>query len=156
MSPLSVLNRDPSLGPFSQKAMEGHPCITAEELTLAYGERTAFQNVSITIPRGAITAIVGPSGSGKTSFLMCINRLTDLLVDCRVSGRLFMEEENILSKEIDVLQLRRQVGMIFQKPNPFPFSIRKNLEFPLKEHGVKKPEAINRRMHQALTDVGLW
>jgi len=156
MNPSSALNREPFLGLSSQKEMGITPCITAEQLTLTYGERAAFQNVSITIPRGAITAIVGPSGSGKTSFLMCVNRLTDLLSSCRVSGRLLVEGEDILSKEMDVLHLRQRVGMIFQKPNPFPFSIRKNLEFPLKEHGVKNPEAINGRIHQALTDVGLW
>ena len=112
------------------------PLIKSHNLSLHYGERAAFKNLSLTIHRGCLTAVVGPSGSGKTSFLMCLNRLIDLIPNCRTSGNLHLESLDVLSPTIDVLQLRRRVGMIFQKPNPFPMSIRKNLEFPLKEHGI--------------------
>ena len=115
-----------------------------------------FRDVSLTMYGGCLTAIVGPSGSGKTSFLMCLNRLIDLIPQCRVAGKLFLGDLDVLSPQIDVLQLRRRVGMIFQKPNPFPMSIRKNLEFPLKEHGVTQPTRLEELVQKALMDVGIW
>ena len=133
-----------------------HPLIKSDNLGLHYGARAALRGVSLTIFGGCLTAIVGPSGSGKTSLLMCLNRLVDLIPNCRVSGHLFLGDLNLLSSDIDVLQLRRRVGMIFQKPNPFPMSIRKNLEFPLKEHGIAKPTQANDLLQKALMDVGLW
>ncbi|WP_454062735.1 phosphate ABC transporter ATP-binding protein [Candidatus Nitrospira salsa] len=132
------------------------PLIQTTDLSLTYGNRPAFEHISLTIYRGCLTAIVGPSGSGKTSFLLCLNRLIDLLPECKVSGQVHIENLDILSPTIDVLQLRRRIGMIFQKPNPFPMSIQKNLEFPLKEHGVTEKDLILERTQQALMDVGLW
>ena len=87
---------------------------------------------------------------------MCLNRLVDLIPNCRVSGNLFLGDLNLFSPDIDVLQLRRRVGMIFQKPNPFPMTIRKNLEFPLKEHGIAKQTKSDDLIQKALMDVGLW
>lgn len=133
-----------------------HPKIRSEKLSLHYGAKAALNEVSLTMFEGCLTAIVGPSGSGKTSFLMCLNRLTDLIPTCRVSGQLFLGDLDLLSPNIDVLQLRRRVGMIFQKPNPFPMSVRKNLEFPLKEHGIANSSTMNERVQKALMDVGLW
>lgn len=133
-----------------------HPFIQTENLSLFYNKTHALNNVSLTIHRGCLTAIVGPSGSGKSSFLMCLNRLVDLIPECQVSGKALFKGQNILSSTIDVLQLRRQVGMIFQRPNPFPMSIYKNLAFPLKEHGITKHQDIEERIQQALMDVGLW
>ncbi|WP_447970998.1 phosphate ABC transporter ATP-binding protein [Nitrospira sp. M1] len=132
------------------------PLIQTRNLSLSYGNHQAIRNISLTIHRGCLTAIVGPSGSGKSSFLQCLNRLTDLLPECTVSGQATIENLDILSPTIDVLQLRRRIGMIFQKPNPFPMSIQKNLEFPLKEHGVTAKHLIQERAQQALMDVGLW
>lgn len=133
-----------------------HPVITSENLSLWYGARSAFQDISLTIYGGCLTAIVGPSGSGKTSFLMCLNRLIDLIPTCRVSGQLLFGDLDVLSPQIDVLRLRRRVGMIFQKPNPFPMSIQKNLEFPLKEHGITDQETLDDLIQKSLCDVGLW
>lgn len=135
---------------------EPHPLLVSERLSLSYGNRSAFEEVSLTINKGCITAIVGPSGSGKTSFLMCVNRLTDLIEHCHISGKLFLENLDVFSSKTDVLQLRRRVGMIFQKPNPFPLSIWKNLELPLKEHGVKDAANIRDLIQHTLIDVGLW
>ncbi|GJL49667.1 MAG: phosphate ABC transporter ATP-binding protein [Nitrospirales bacterium] len=132
------------------------PLIQTTDLSLTYSNRPAFERISLTVHRGCLTAIVGPSGSGKTSFLLCLNRLIDLLPECKVSGQAHIENLDILSPTIDVLQLRRRIGMIFQKPNPFPMSIQKNLEFPLKEHGVTEKDLILERTQQALMDVGLW
>ena len=133
-----------------------HPLIQTKNLTLKYGAHVAFQDISLTVHRGCMTAIVGPSGTGKTSFLMCLNRLIDLIPTCQASGSVHLEDLEVLSPTTDVLQLRRRVGMIFQKPNPFPMSIRKNLSFPLKEHGVSDPAVIEERIQHALSDVGLW
>jgi len=132
------------------------PLIQTEKLSLAYGTQPAFDSVSLSINRGCITALVGPSGSGKTSFLTCLNRLTDLIPRCHVSGRVHLGELDVLSPKTDVLQLRRRVGMIFQKPNPFPLSIRKNLEFPLREHGLTDREHLDHLLLTTLQDVGLW
>jgi phosphate transport system ATP-binding protein len=132
------------------------PYISTENLSVKYGAQQALENVSLTIKQGSITALVGPSGSGKTSFLTCINRLTDLVPACRVSGSIRFGNMDVLSDHTDVLQLRRRIGMIFQKPNPFPFSIRKNLMFPLKEHGVREPAIIDTLIQELLTSVGLW
>ena len=133
-----------------------HPLIQITNLSLHYHNRPALHDVSLTINQGCLTAIVGPSGTGKTSFLMCLNRLTDLIPACQVTGQVYLEDIDLLAPTIDVLQLRRRVGMIFQKPNPFPMSIYKNLEFPLKEHGVAERHMRQERIQKSLMDVGLW
>ena len=132
------------------------PFVRTENLRLDYGEKTAFEDVSLDICAGCITALVGPSGCGKTSFLSCLNRLTDILPGARVSGRIMMGAQDIRSPKTDVIDLRRRVGMIFQKPNPFPLSIWRNMELPLREHGASaKPERAA-TIETALRDVGLW
>jgi phosphate transport system ATP-binding protein len=126
--------------------------LRAERLTLRYAGKPAFADVSLDVPRGALTAIVGPSGCGKSSFLSCLNRLTDLVPGAAVSGSVLLDGKEVLGRDVDVVALRRRVGMIFQKPNPFPLSIRTNLEFPLREHGIRDAGAVEK----ALRDVGLW
>lgn len=135
---------------------EPEPLIRVERLSLRYRETPALEDVSIDIYRGCITALIGPSGCGKTSFLSTLNRLTDLLPNCTVTGRIRFGDIEILDPAIDVLGLRRQIGMIFQKPNPFPLSIRRNLEMPLREHGVTGRAELDERVERALTEVGLW
>ena len=133
-----------------------HPLIQTEQLSLHYGEKPVFADVTLPIHAGCITALVGPSGCGKTSFLSCLNRLTDLIPRCRVSGRIQMGSLDVLNPKIDAIALRRRVGMIFQKPNPFPLSIWKNLALPLHEHGVKSREQVDQIIETTLQDVGLW
>ncbi len=133
-----------------------NPPLRIENLTLRYGDKTALEAVTLTVPPGRITALIGPSGCGKTSLLNCLNRLTDLIPGCRVSGRVRVGDLDVLDPKTDVLTLRRRVGMIFQKPNPFPFSVRRNLEFPLREHGVRDRRKLAERVETALRDVGLW
>jgi phosphate transport system ATP-binding protein len=135
---------------------ESHPLIQTEQLSLHYGEKRVFADVTLPIHAGCITALVGPSGCGKTSFLSCLNRLTDLIPRCRVSGRIRLDSLDVLDPKIDAIALRRRVGMIFQKPNPFPLSIWKNLALPLHEHGVRKREQVDRIVETTLQDVGLW
>jgi phosphate transport system ATP-binding protein len=132
------------------------PLLRAERLSLRYHGKAAFEDVALEVPRGAITALVGPSGCGKTSFLSCLNRLTDLVPGASVAGSVLLDGKEILAPDVDVVALRRRVGMIFQKPNPFPLSIRENLEFPLKEHGMSDRAARSAALEKALRDVGLW
>jgi phosphate transport system ATP-binding protein len=135
---------------------ERQPFVEVDQLSVHYSGKPAFQDVTLSITKGCITALVGPSGCGKTSFLTCLNRLTDLIAGCRVSGRIMIETLDVLAPAIDVIQLRRRIGMIFQKPNPFPLSIRRNLEFPLREHGVRDRGRIAQTIEATLRDVGLW
>jgi len=130
--------------------------IRAEDLSIAYHERLALQHVNLEINKGCITALVGPSGCGKTSFLMSINRLTDLIPSCQVTGQLLLHESNILAPTTNLLHLRRTIGMIFQKPTVFPFSIRRNFEIPLREHGLQAQSAWASTIETALRHVGLW
>jgi phosphate transport system ATP-binding protein len=137
-------------------ASTGAPFLRASNLTLHYGQKVAFEEITLPIKRGCITALIGPSGCGKTSFLSCLNRLTDLIPNCRVSGTIQIGDVNVLDPKTDVMALRQRIGMIFQKPNPFPFSIRRNLEFPLREHGVRNRDKLHETVETALRDVGLW
>lgn len=132
------------------------PCLTAEDLGVAYRGKPALRGVNLSVPRGCITAIVGPSGCGKSTFLNCLNRMTDMTPGCTVSGSIRFEGDDIRRPDTDLLTLRRRVGMIFQKPNPLPLSIRKNLTFPLKHHGMRDRRERDAAARQALTDVGLW
>ncbi len=130
--------------------------LQANKLMISYQGRPALQDLDVTIPQGCITALVGPSGCGKTSFLMAINRLTDLIPGCQVSGNLTLQSQDILNPSINLLELRRRVGMIFQQPTVFPFSIRKNMELPLREHGLLDRNLLTHHLEQSLRHVGLW
>lgn len=132
------------------------PLIQTENLTLQYGQKTAFADVTLGVNIGEILALVGPSGCGKTSFLSCLNRLTDMIPQCRVKGRIRIGTLEVLDGKTNAIALRRKVGMIFQKPNPFPLSIWKNLELPLREHGIRNREQIDAIAETTLQDVGLW
>lgn len=131
------------------------PSIRASQVAVRYGGRTVLEEVTLEMKGGGITAIVGPSGCGKTSFLNCINRLCDLSPGCRPSGQLWVGSQDVLARDVDLLELRGRVGMICQRPNPFPFSIRKNFELPLREHGIRDRARLEGIMEQVLRDVGL-
>lgn len=132
------------------------PLIQVRDLSLSYADKPAFEGVNLAINKGCITALVGPSGCGKTSFLMSLNRLSDLVPGCRVSGSIRLGSAELMEPGADVITLRRRVGMIFQKPNPFPFSIRKNLAFPLWEHGVRDRARVDQLIEETLASLGLW
>ncbi|PZO12106.1 MAG: phosphate ABC transporter ATP-binding protein [Leptolyngbya foveolarum] len=132
------------------------PLIEIERLSLHYGKKAAFSEVNLSILPGELMALVGPSGCGKSSLLQSLNRLSDLLPNCQVQGRIRIGEAEVLSSKANLRSLRQQVGLIFQKPNPFPFSIQKNLALPLKEHGMKDRDAIAHRTETVLQQVGLW
>lgn len=126
------------------------------DLTVSYGKALALSSVSIDIRKTGVTAIIGPSGCGKSSFLCCLNRLSEMIPGCCVSGRIEIQSENILATRFDSTSLRRRVGLIFQKPNPFPMSIRRNLELPLREHGMRDSREVDSTITRCLTEVGLW
>lgn len=130
--------------------------LVTENLQLQYPGKIAFTGVNATFHKGCITALVGPSGCGKTSFLMCLNRLIEMVPGAQVSGRLIFDGQDIHSPDVSLASLRRRIGMIFQKPNPFPISIRNNMTLALREHRMGTPQEREDIMEQALKDVGLW
>lgn len=132
------------------------PHLSVQGLSVAYGDRAVLSDISLDIYRGCITALIGPSGCGKTSFLSSLNRMTDLIPSARVTGEVLFDGQSVIQGKTDVMALRRRIGMIFQKPNPFPLSIRRNLELPLREHGIRSRPVIEQRIANVLQDVGLW
>jgi len=130
--------------------------IRVRKLCLNYGAKTVLRDINLDFPQGEITALVGPSGCGKSSFLMCLNRLIDLVPRAKASGCICLDEEEILEERQDIADLRKRVGMIFQQAHPFPMSIRRNLHLAMREHGIKDKEQREQGMRRALEDVGLW
>jgi phosphate transport system ATP-binding protein len=136
--------------------MKGRVAFRSEKLCVSYGDRAALRDVDLRVSEGEIMALVGPSGCGKSSFLQSINRLTDLVPGCRVTGGAWLGDGmDILDAQTDLLELRRRVGMVFQRPNPLPVSIWRNLEIPLREQGVGRGE-IGDIIEARLREVGLW
>jgi len=127
-----------------------------KELSLFYGEKKIIDNIDLDIPEKKITAIIGPSGCGKTSLLRCVNRLNDLIPDSRIEGQILFNGKDIYADDIDVVEIRRKIGMIFQKPNPFPKSIFDNVAFGLKINGIKDKSKISKIVEESLKDSGLW
>jgi phosphate transport system ATP-binding protein len=130
------------------------PSVRTEQLSLSHGNKLIFKEVCLSIEPGSVTALIGPSGCGKTSFLSCLNRLTEMNPQSKVKGSIRLG--GIDTKKINVIELRRRVGMLFQKPIPFPFSIQDNIEFPLREHGIKERDRITSILEEVLQNVGLW
>lgn len=114
------------------------PRIIAKNVNVFYGEKIAINNVSIDIGKNEVLAMIGPSGCGKSTFLRCLNRMNDTIESCKVEGEIYLDDKNILEKKTDVVPLRARVGMVFQKPNPFPKSIYDNVAYGPKIHGLAK------------------
>lgn len=127
-----------------------------KDLSLFYGENKVINKINLNIPENKITAIIGPSGCGKTSLLRCVNRLNDLIPDSRVEGQIFFNEKDIYADDVDVVEIRRKIGMIFQKPNPFPKSIFDNVAFGLRIEGIRDKRKISEIVEKSLRDSGLW
>lgn len=132
------------------------PAISLRELSVAYHGHTVLADVSLDMRPAAVTALVGPSGCGKTSLLNCLNRMTDLIAGCTTRGQATIGGEDVFDSRLDVVDLRRRVGMIFQKPNPLPMSIHRNLDLPLAEHRAGNRAVRDAIIEQSLRDVGLW
>ncbi|MHC8441541.1 MAG: phosphate ABC transporter ATP-binding protein PstB [Candidatus Eutrophobiaceae bacterium] len=131
-------------------------CILVEGLNLFYAGKQALSNICMRIPSKRITAFIGPSGCGKSTLLRCFNRMNDLVDNVSIEGRILIEGEDIHSKKVNVADLRRQVGMVFQKPNPFPMSIYENVAYGLRIGGMKSRSEIDDRVRHALESAALW
>jgi len=132
------------------------PFFRVRGLGLSYAGKPAFAGVDLAMRRGAITALIGPSGCGKTSFLTCLNRLSDLVPGARAAGSVEVGGRDAFVAGTDVVALRRQVGMIFQTPSPFPLSVRRNMELPMREHGTYDRAVIEGAVESSLRAVSLW
>ena len=129
----------------------------ASEVSVYYGEKQALKSVSIEIHEDRVTAFIGPSGCGKSTFLRCLNRMNDTIAGARVTGEICLDGENINSPDMDVVQLRARVGMVFQKPNPFPKSIFENVAYGPRIHGLAAGKAdLDAIVEKSLRRAGLW
>ena len=129
--------------------------IRIENLNLWYGSKQALKNVSLDIPKNSVYAFIGPSGCGKSTFLRTMNRMNDMISNCRIEGEIFIGDEEIYEKGTDVTDLRKRVGMVFQKANPFPMSIYDNVAYGPRIHGVSKIET-QEIVEKSLKDAALW
>ncbi|WP_435234213.1 phosphate ABC transporter ATP-binding protein PstB [Psychromonas sp. PT13] len=127
-----------------------------KNLDLFYGTKQALFDVSMKIPKGKVTAFIGPSGCGKSTLLRCINRMNDLVDICRVDGNIELQGNNIYDKSVDVAALRRRIGMVFQRPNPFPKSIYENVVYGLRLQGVKDRRTLDEAVETSLRGAALW
>ena len=130
--------------------------ITAKDLCLWYGDNQALKNINISVPEKSITALIGPSGCGKSTFLKTLNRMNDLIPDVKITGEVRYDGRNIFDKDVDVNELRRDVGMVFQKPNPFPMSIYDNVAYGPRTHGIKNKVKLDEIVEQALCAAAIW
>lgn len=130
--------------------------MTAKDLNLWYGETHALKNVNITIPEKSITAFIGPSGCGKSTFLKTLNRMNDLIPSVKITGEVCYNGQNIYDSSVDVNELRREIGMVFQKPNPFPMSIYDNIAYGPRTHGIKSKVKLDEIVEQSLRDAAIW
>ncbi len=130
--------------------------LTVNDLRLKYGEKEALHGIDMIIPKKRVTAFIGPSGCGKSTLLRCFNRMNDLVDGCNISGEILLDDQNIYQKDVDVADLRRRVGMVFQKPNPFPKSIYENVAYGLRIQGIKKKRQIDETVEWALRSAALW
>ncbi|MGH6780953.1 MAG: phosphate ABC transporter ATP-binding protein PstB, partial [Sphingomonadaceae bacterium] len=137
--------------------MTTNPKMTARDVSVFYGDKRAIDNVSIDVDMDHVTAFIGPSGCGKSTFLRTLNRMNDTVASARVEGRITLDGEDIYASSMDVVQLRARVGMVFQKPNPFPKSIYENVAYGPRIHGLAANKAdMDVIVEQALRKAGLW
>ena len=130
--------------------------ISAEDLCLWYGSTQALKNISISIPEKSITALIGPSGCGKSTFLKTLNRMNDLVPGVKITGRVEYDGRDIYAPGVDVNELRRDVGMVFQKPNPFPMSVYDNIAYGPRTHGIRNRAKLDDIVERSLRDAAIW
>ena len=130
--------------------------ITVKDLCLWYGSHKALKDININIPDQSITALIGPSGCGKSTFLKTLNRMNDLIPDVKITGDVRYQDKDIFGADVDVSQLRREIGMVFQKPNPFPMSIYDNIAYGPRTHGIKNKAQLDEIVERSLRDAAIW
>lgn len=136
--------------------MEEKIKIEVRHLSFYYGSTPALKNITMKIAENKITAVIGPSGCGKSTFIRCLNRMNDILPGTRVEGEVLIDGQNIYSPQVDVIELRKRVGLVFQKPNPFPKSIFDNVAYGLRINGVKNKRIIEEIVEKSLRQAALW
>ena len=130
--------------------------LTVKDMNLWYGDHHAIKNVNIQIPENSITAFIGPSGCGKSTFLKTLNRMNDLIPNVKITGDIRYQGTDIFSKETDINRLRKEIGMVFQKPNPFPMSIYDNVAYGPRTHGITNKMQLDEIVERALRDAAIW
>ncbi len=132
------------------------PCLKVENLNLYYGKKQALHGINMEMPKKKVTAFIGPSGCGKSTLLRCINRMNDLVDGVTIDGKILLHDENIFDKSVNVAALRRRVGMVFQKPNPFPKSIFENVTYGLRIQGINDKRILEETVETSLRGAALW
>ena len=132
------------------------PIITVKDMCLWYGNHKALNDINIEIPEKSITALIGPSGCGKSTFLKTLNRMNDLIPNVKITGDVRYEGKDIFARDVDVNNLRKEIGMVFQKPNPFPMSIYDNIAYGPRTHGVTAKVKLDEIVERALRDAAIW
>lgn len=130
--------------------------IRVQDLNLYYGDNQALHDIQLSVKKGSITAFIGPSGCGKSTLLRTLNRMNDLIDNVRITGKVYVDEQNIYDNQVDVVQLRKHVGMVFQRPNPFPMSIYDNIAYGPRIHGIKKKRDLDEIVERSLQQAALW
>ncbi len=152
----SVTTPKSTIAPAAPQA-DGNPSLLeTKDVSLYYGHSRALKNISMTISEKIVTAFIGPSGCGKSTLLRCFNRMNDLIDGVRTEGEVLIGGQNIYDREVDVINLRKQVGMVFQRSNPFPKSIHENIAFALKLHGIKDRSEVDGIVEESLKGAALW
>ncbi len=132
------------------------PVLDVRSLSLWYGASRALQDISLEIPARRITAFIGPSGCGKSTLLRCFNRMNDLVADVRIEGQVLFEGRNVFDPKVDVTDLRKRIGMVFQKSNPFPKSVYENVAYGCRIHGVRRRQQLDEIVERSLRGAALW
>ncbi len=145
-----------SRAPAKRNLVDETIALHVENLSLFYSDKQALKNNSLDISKNRVTAFIGPSGCGKSTLLRCFNRMNDLIDGVRIEGAIRLNDKNIYDKDVDVASLRRQVGMVFQKPNPFPKSIYENVAYGLRLGGLNKRRVLDEQVEASLKGAALW
>jgi phosphate transport system ATP-binding protein len=149
---ISTMQRDSRILNLEEETI----ALKVNDLKLSYGDNEALHGIDMLIPKNRVTAFIGPSGCGKSTLLRCFNRMNDLVDDCHINGEILLDANNIYDRSVDIAELRRRVGMVFQKPNPFPKSIYENVAYGLRIQGVTKKRVIDETVEWALKSAALW
>lgn len=130
--------------------------ITTKDVHLYYGKKEALKGITLDFPQGGIHALIGPSGCGKSTYLRCLNRMNDMIENVKITGDIRLDGNDIYSPQTDTVTLRKRVGMVFQQPNPFPFSIYENIVYGLRIAGIKDKEVLDERVETSLKEAAIW
>jgi phosphate transport system ATP-binding protein len=136
--------------------MQEEPVLEIQDFSLWYGDKQALYNIRMPVAKGKVTALIGPSGCGKTTLLRCVNRMNDLIDGVRITGDMLLNGDSIFSVGVDVIELRKRMGMVFQKPNPFPMSIYENVVYPLRIDGERSKNVLKEVCDRSLRGSALW